>query len=138
MNRRFVLGILLALVLMAGAVSLGSYTYNLGVAQGMVQSGKLGDLPPGAEIGPQPYYYGGPFWFYRPFGFGFLGCFGPLLFFLLFFGLFRGFWWGGRWGHGPGWKHRHWEHGAPSRFEEWHRQAHGQDAEQTPPSAVGS
>jgi hypothetical protein len=137
MNRRIVLGVLLALVLIAGAVSLGAYAYNLGVAQGLAQSGTLSDLPPGAEM--RPYlYYGGPFWFYRPFGFGFFGCFGPLLFFFLIFVLFRGLWWGGRWGSGPGWKHGPWDKDIPPRFEEWHRQAHSQGAEQTLPASEGS
>ncbi|MEW5958269.1 MAG: hypothetical protein AB1801_11125 [Chloroflexota bacterium] len=134
MNRRVVLGILLALALIAGAAGLGAYAYNLGVAQGLVQSGKLSDLPPGAEMRAYPYYYGGPFWFHRPFGFGFLGCFGPLLFLFLIFVLFRGLWWGGRWGHGHGWSHGHWDRGVPPMFEEWHRQAH-QGTEQTPPPA---
>ena len=136
MNRRIVFGILLVLVLIAGAVSLGAYAYNIGVAQGLAQSGQLGDLPPGAEMRPYP-YYGGPFWFYRPFGFGFLGCFGPLLFLFLIFVLFRGLWWGGRWGYGPGWRHGHGDKGIPSRFEDWHRQAHNQGGEQTPASPEG-
>lgn len=134
MNRRIVWGILLALVLIAGAVSLGVSAYNLGVAQGLAQSGQLSDLPPGTGMSPYP-YFGGPFWFYRPFGFGFFGCFGPLLFFLLIFALFRGLWWGGRWGYGPGWKHGHWDKGVPPRFEEWHRRAHGEEIEPTPPSS---
>jgi hypothetical protein len=134
MNRRVILGILLALVLIAGAVSLGMYAYNLGFDQGLAQSGKLSDLPPGAEM--RPYlYYRGPFWFYHPFGFG---CFGPLLFIFLIFVLFRGLWWGGRWGYDPGWKHGHWDKGVPPAFEVWHRQAHRQEAEQTPPSSAGS
>ena len=127
MNRRIVLGVLLVLVLAAGAVSLGAYAYNIGVAQGLAQSAKLGDLPPGTEMTPYPYYYGGPFWFHRPFGFGFFGCFGPLLFLFLIFLLFRGLWWGGRWDHGPGWRHGHWAKGVPPIFEEWHRQAHSQE-----------
>ena len=130
MNRRIVFGILLALVLIAGAVSLGVYAYNLGIVHGLAQSGKLSDLPPAAQM--RPYlFYGGPFWFYRPFGFGFFGCFGPLLFFFLIFILFRGLWWGGRWGYGPGWKHDHRD--IPPMFAEWHRQAHRQEAEQAPP-----
>jgi hypothetical protein len=134
MNRRIVLGVLLALVLAAGAVSLGAYAYNIGVAQGLAQSAKLGDLPPGAEMTPYP-YYGGPFW-YPPFGFRFFGCFGPLLFLFLIFILFRGLWWGGRWGHGPAWKHGHWAKGVPPIFEEWHRQAHSQEGEPASPSPV--
>jgi hypothetical protein len=115
-RRRTILGVLLALVLIIGAVSLGSYVYNLGVAQGAAQSVRLSDLPPGAAVAPYA-YYGGPF--YRPFGF-----FGPLLFFFLIFLLFRGLWWGGRWGRGPGWRPNHWEGGVPPAFEEWHRRAH--------------
>jgi hypothetical protein len=133
-NRRIILGVLLALVLIAGAVTLGTYVYNVGVAQGLAASGKLTDLPPGAEARPYP-YYGGPFLYHRPFGF--LGCFGPLLFILLIFFLLRGLWWGGpgRWGP-PGWHHAHWaKAGVPPMFEEWHRQAHSQGTEQNPPSS---
>ena len=129
MNRRIILGILLALVLLAGVVSVGSFVYNMGVAHGMAQSAKLSDLPPTAEARPYP-YYGGPFFFHRPFGFG---CFGPLLFLFLLFVLFKGFWRGGRWGRG-GWGHGSWDKGVPPPFEEWHRQAHSQEREQTPPS----
>ena len=135
MNRKVVLGILLALVLIAGAASLAVYAYNAGVVQGLVESGKLTDLPPGAEGRLYP-YYGGPFWFHRPFGFGFFGCFGPLLFFFLIFLLFRALWWGGPWGWRHGLKHDHWNGGVPPRFEEWHRQAHNQGVEQTPPSSA--
>jgi hypothetical protein len=110
-RRRIILRVLLALVLIVVAVSLGSYVYNLGVAQGVAQSVRLSDLPPGAAVAPYPYYYGGPFGFYRPFGF-----FGPLLFFFLFFLLFRGLWWGGRW-----------ERGVPPAFEEWHRRVHREE-----------
>ena len=133
MNRRIVLGVLLALVLLAGAVSLGVYAYNAGVAQGLVESGKLTDLPAGAEARLNP-YYGGPFWRHRPFGFGFFGCFGPLLFILLFVLLFRGLWWGGPWGWRHGWKPGHYGGNVPPMFDEWHRQAH-QNTEQTPPPA---
>ena len=135
MNRRIIFGVLLALLLIAGAVTFGVYIYNAGVAQGLAESGKLTDLPPGAEARLYP-YYGGPFWHPRPFSFGFFGCFGPLLFILLIFALFRGFWWGGPWAWGRGWKHEH--GGGRAIFEEWHRQAHSQGAEQTPPSSVGN
>jgi hypothetical protein len=136
-NRRIILGVLLALVLIAGVVSLGVFAYNVGVAQGLAESGKLTDLPPGAEGRLYP-YYGGPFWYHRPFGFGFFGCFGPLLFILLVFVLVRALWWGGPWGWGHGWKHGYGDRGVPPMFDEWHRQAHSQGAEQTPPPSVGS
>ena len=131
MNRRIVFGIFLALVLIAGAVSIGVYAYNLGIAQNLAQSGNPSNLAPGTGISPYPYY--GPFGFH-PFGFRFFGCFGPLLFFFFIFFLFRLLWWGGRWGHGPGWRHAHWDKGVPPMFDEWHRQAHEQGTQkpQTP------
>ena len=128
MNGRFVFGVLLAVVLIVGAVGVGVYAYNAGVAQGMIESGKV--VAPATGLAPYA-YYGGPF-FFHPFGwgFGFLGCLFPLLFFFLFFGLLRGIFWGGRWG----WRHhRHLdsgEHGVPPMVEEWHRKMHEQPSEQ--------
>ncbi len=118
MDGRFLVRVLLALVLIAGAVGIGVYVYNAGVAQGMADSGKL--VAPAQGSAPYP-YYGGPF-FFRPwgFGFGFLGLLFPLLFFFLFFALLRGLLWGGRWGR----YRRHWEGDVPPMFEEWHRRAH--------------
>lgn len=136
MHKRIVFGILVALLLMAGAVSLGAYAYNAGVAQGLIESGKLTDLPSGAEARVYPYLYGGPFWFHRPVSI--FGCFGPLFFILLIFVLMRGLMWGGPWGRGHGWRHGPWEKGVPPMFEEWHRQAHSQSAEQTPPASAES
>lgn len=121
MNGRFVFGIVIVLVLIVGLIGVGVYAYDLGVGQGLAQSGKL-VAPTGGSV-PVPYYAPvGPF-FYRPFGwgFGFLGCLFPLLFFFLIFSLFRGFWW-----RGPGWGGRYgpWTNGVPPRFEEWHQRAH--------------
>ncbi|MCB0166605.1 MAG: hypothetical protein KDI79_20420 [Anaerolineae bacterium] len=135
MNRRIILGILLALVLIFGVASVGIYAYNLGVDQGIAQSIQLSDQSPGAEMSPY-LYYRGPF-FYPPFGFPFFGCFGPFFFFFLFFVLFRGFLWGGRWGHGPGWKRGHWDGRVPPMFEEWHRQSHRSEGEPTSSAAEG-
>ena len=120
MNGRIVLRVLFALVLIVAAVGAGVYVYNLGVAQGLADSGKLVAPVPGGV--PYP-YYGGPFLF-RPlgFGFGFLGCVFPLLFLLLFFGMLRGIVWRGRWALGG--HHGHWDKGAPPMFEEWHRKMH--------------
>lgn len=136
MNGRIILIGLLVLALIAGAAGVGVYAYNAGVAQGLVQSGKVSVV----EGGPGPYpYYGGPFFFHQPFGFGFgfLGCLFPLLFFFLIFGLLRGIFWRGPWGWKRGWggQHEHgpWDKGGvPPMFEEWHRQAHGQS---TPPES---
>jgi hypothetical protein len=129
MNRRIVFGVLLGLVLIAGAVMVGFYAYQAGVAHGLVESGKVfaeGSAPPEGRV---YHYWGGPFFHHGPFGFGFgfLGCLIPLLFFFLLTRLLfwprRWFWhYGGpgmHWGHGPG------EKGVPPMFEEWHRRAHG-------------
>ena len=120
MKGRIVLTVLLALILIAGLVGAGVYVYNVGVAQGLAESGKLAAPPMGAA--PYP-YIGGPFFYHRPFGFGFLGCLFPLLFLLLVFGLLRGIR-HGRWGGGHGMRHGPWEKGVPPMFEEWHRKMH--------------
>jgi len=125
MNGRIVLRVLLALVIVAGVVGAGIYVYNVGVAQGLAASGTLRVAVP--ETGTAPYpYFGGPFLYHRPFGFGFgvFGCLFPLLGLLLVLGLVRMILGHGRWGwrHGP--HHGPWEKGAPPMFEEWHRKMH--------------
>ncbi len=69
MSRRLILGILVTLALVAGAVALGGYAYSAGVAQGLAQSGKL-VVPDGV-----PYFGYGPFYpglaGFGPWGFGF-------------------------------------------------------------------
>src|SRR5260370_17686249 len=109
MGPRGLVGILLLVVLVAGAAGLA---YNAGIAQGVAQSGQT-VAPPGS--GPYPYgpYYG-PYW-HHPFGFGFLF---PLLFIFLFFGLLRGLFWHS-WG-----AYRHSERGAPAHFAESTPPAH--------------
>jgi len=122
MNRRIIIGVLLALALIVGAVGLGTTTYRAGVARGLAESGQPGEfLERGPEGIPGPYARG-PFFYPRPFGFGFgfLGLLFPLLFILLLFGLLRGLFWRGHRGH--------WEKGAPPMFEEWHRRAHQTEA----------
>ena len=117
MNGRIVLGVLLVLVVIVGVAGIGAYAYNLGVAQALVGGEKL--VAPGPGFAPH-LLYGRPF-FFRPFGFGFLGCLFPLLAAFLVLALLRGLFWHGRWGCGH---HGHWEHGAPPMFEEWHHKAH--------------
>jgi len=127
MYGRIVLAVLLAIVLIVGAAGLGVYAYNVGLAQGMADTGR--PAAPATGVAPYPYY--GAF-FFHPFGwgFGFLGCLFPLLFFFLIFGLLRAVIWGPRWG----WHHhRHWErgeHGVPPMVEEWHRKMHEPQAPQ--------
>ena len=109
---------LLVLAVIAGAAGIGVYAYNVGVAQGLAESGKLAAPPTGFV----PYlHYGGPF-FFGPLGFGFAGCLFPLLFAFLVLVLLRGLFWRGRWAWGG--HHGHWERGIPPMFEEWHRRAH--------------
>jgi hypothetical protein len=116
MYGRIVLSVLLALVVVALLAGIGFYAYNVGIAQGMVDSGKL--AAPTTGMPPSP-YYGGRF-FYHPFGFGFLGCLMPLLAFFLVFALLRGIFWRAHWGG----HHRHWEKGYPPMLDEWHRKMH--------------
>ena len=150
MNRRVVLGILVVLLLVVGAVAVGGYAYQLGVAQGLANSGKL-VAPQGDGVAPvAPFYYGGPF-FYHPFGFGFgfLGCLFPLLGFFLIFSLLRVIFWGGGWGGRRGWGRHGWGpgygsggsggqdfgpggQGVPPMFSEWHKRAHGEQPPQAP------
>ncbi|MGH2523225.1 MAG: hypothetical protein ACRDH2_12040 [Anaerolineales bacterium] len=141
MNRRIVLGILLALVLIAGAAGIGLTAYQAGLAQGIAQDVRI-TVPEGGNVpaGALPYWaYGGPFFWGRPFGFGF-GCLGflfPLLFFFLIFGLLRGLFWRGPWGGRRGWGEQGPRgQGVPPMFEEWHKRAHGQGTEpgQEPPA----
>jgi hypothetical protein len=123
MNPRIVLRVLSVLVVIAAIAGIGVYAYNLGVAQGLAESGKLAAPPAG--IAPHS-YYGGPF-FFRPFGFGLAGCIFPLLLAFLTLALLRGLFWHKHWGG----HHGHWGKGVPPMFEEWHRRTHeGQTADQ--------
>ncbi len=120
MNGRIVWGILLVLLLIVGAVVLGTSAYNRGLAQGMAVSGA--DKAPASGTVPYPYFPGPFFW--RPFGwgFGFLGFLFPLFFIFLIFALVRGLFWGGY----RGWRRGPWmESGTiPPAVEEWHRKMH--------------
>lgn len=142
MTRRIVIGILVALALVAGAVTIGVYAYQFGVMQGLNSSGQL-VVPEGAP-GPGPYFYHGmPYhvgpWGWGGFGFGLLRCLFPLLGLFLLFALARGLFWRGGWG-GRGWGGpRTWdrEHGTPPMFDEWHRRAHSGESGQAPPGEAG-
>jgi hypothetical protein len=114
MDRRVLVGIVLVLVAVLGAVAIGTNAYHAGIARGLEEAARL-PAPGGATSGAPPYVYYGPHWYYGPywhhgFGFGFLF---PLLFLFLVFALFRGH-------HYRSWKTA----GVPPMFEEWHRRAH--------------
>lgn len=86
-------------------------------------------MPMHGSYGYSPMMRGG-------FSHGFFNPIGGLLFFLLVVFLIGGFikmmffrraMWNGGHMHGPWGKH--WEGGAPSMFDEWHKQAHGEQPE---------
>ena len=116
---RALLAAILILVL-GGAIAVGAYE------AGLAQSAQQVIVPatvPAAGGAPVVAYYGHPYgWGFGFFPFGFLF---PILGLFLFFALMRALVGGGR-----GWGHRGWygdgHYGVPGRFEEWHKQAHGE------------
>ena len=114
MGGRFRFGWVIGLVAVAMLAAVGVYTYNLGVAQGLAESGRL-VAAPGTTV---PVV----FWPRPWFGFGFFPFF-PL-FILLWIFVIRGLFWRNRWyGRGYGYACG----GVPPAFDEWHRRAHGGD-----------
>jgi hypothetical protein len=122
MRDRFAFRWLIGLLMVAMVAAVGVYTYNLGVAHGIAESGRAIAAPgtgvPVVAVWPRPW----------GFGFGFFPLF-PFLFILFFLfavrGPCRGAWRGRM--QGPG--------GVPAAFDEWHRRAH---AQQDAPPAPGS
>ncbi len=99
MNGRSIARILLALVLVGGAISLGVNAYNAGVTAGLVQSGQVVVTPGGYPVAP---YVGYAYGWGAGHGFGFFGFLGGLLVLFLLIGLVRAAFGGGRRGWGPG------------------------------------
>ena len=110
----FVRGLLLAILLIAVVGGAAYYAYGAGIAQGLLDSGKL--TAPVAPIAPYSHYG------FHHFGFGAFGCIVPFLFVLFIFALMRGIFGHGHWR----WKmhHAHGDHGVPPMFDEWHKRAH--------------
>lgn len=104
--------IAILVLLIGGAIAVGAY--DAGLAQGTAQV-----VVPAAGSAPAVAYYGHPYgWGFGFFPFGFLF---PLLGLFLFFALMRAIVGGGR-----GWSHHgSYSDGVPSRFEDWHKRAHG-------------
>jgi hypothetical protein len=127
------LRIVSALVLLAVIAGIAFFAFQAGIAKGSPVTIQA----PSGQTAPAPYpypYYGMPF--YHPWGWGFgFGCFSPLIALFLFFLAFRAFgflFWGRRWGwghHGP-WRHNWGERGVPPMFDEWHKQAHGEQPQE--------
>lgn len=109
-------GLILATLLILGAVLVGGIAYEAGIAQGIATTGE-------GVRAVAPYGYWHPFGF----GFGFLGVLFPILFLFLIFGLVRAAF-GPRHRGGPG----AWREGPRTMFEEWHRQAHGETSPSSP------
>jgi len=121
MNNRVFGALAIGALLIAGAAAIGIGAYNAGVAQGIMESGRMIAAPP---VGT-PTVYVWP----RPWGFGFFPFF-PLFVLLFFFLALRGLLWRGRW-HGGG---RYRYEGVPPVFEEWHRRAHARQPSAGPTS----
>jgi hypothetical protein len=114
----------LAILLLAAVV--GLVGYQIGISQNIAAQ-----IPAGAA--PVP-YYGYPYGF--GFGFGFLGFLFPLFFLFLFFGLLRAAFGGGR-GWGRGYGHGSWADERRARFDEMHRELHGEKPSAGGPSSGG-
>ena len=122
MGRRLGSQILVGLLMVGMLIGVGVYTYNLGVARGLADTGQAIAAPGrGAVVAVWPRPWG--------FGFGFFPFF-PLLFILFWFFVVRGLFWRGGWGRGCGYG------GVPPAFDEWHRRAHGQQGPPPTPTNV--
>jgi len=121
---------LIGLLIVAMLAAVGLYAYNIGVAHGIAESGRLAAAPGG---GAAPVYMWGP----RPWGYGFgFFPFFPFLFIAFWFFVVRGIFWGrGAYRRGYGYRYGSDCGGVPPAFEEWHRRAH---AEQQKPSPTQS
>jgi hypothetical protein len=136
MNGRTFARILLAIVLIGGAIGLGVTAYNAGVTAGLVQSGQVVVTPGGYPVAPGGAYVG---WGWGGgHGFGFFGFLGGLLFLFLFVGLIRAAFggprrgWGGpggpggpagRGGWGGDWRRDAWEQRVKETHDALHRDA---------------
>ena len=114
MGDRFGFRLAIGAVMIAAIAAVGFYTYNLGVAHGIAESGRAIALPGGGvpivAVWPRPW----------GFGFGFFPFF-PLLFILFWVFVLRGLFWRRAWrGLACGYD------GVPPAFDEWHRRAHAQ------------
>jgi hypothetical protein len=131
MNGRTFARILLAIILIGGAIGIGVTSYNAGVTAGLVQTGHAVVVPDGYAVAPGGAYVGYGWGFGH--GFGFFGFLGGLLFLFLLFGLIRAAFGGGHrrgWGGpgGPGrwdgdWRRDAWEQRVKDTHDALHREA---------------
>lgn len=94
---RAIAGLFFTILFVGVLVAIGGGIYQAGVAQGIIDAGRV---PAGAAVGVTGYGYG---WGFH--GFGFLDLVVPLFFLFILFGIIRAiFGFGGR---DRGWSHRH-------------------------------
>jgi hypothetical protein len=149
MNGRAIVSFLFGLLIVGILVGVGTGIYQAGVAQGVVDAGRL---PAGAVVPVAGYGYG---WGFH--GFGFLGLLFPILFLFLIFGLVRaafgrgrhwGPGWGGRgyWGkgYGPGFGGpgsggpEAWREERDRQISDLHRRLHEEEAKSGTAPGTGS
>jgi hypothetical protein len=128
MNGRTIARVLLIILLVGGAVSLGVSAYNAGVTAGLAQTGHV-VVTDGGYVAPGAAYVGYGWGWGWGHGFGFFGFLGGLLFLFLIIGLVRAAFGGPRhgWGHGygprrGGWGYGGWEERARETHDAWHRE----------------
>ena len=118
-NRSLWRALAIAVLVIAGAAFLSIGAYNAGVAHGIADGSRAITAPPAGT----PYVYIWP----RPWGFGFFPLF-PILTMLFLFFVVRALLWRGPGRGGCACR----DNGVPPAFEEWHRQAHGEQPRPTP------
>jgi hypothetical protein len=140
---RGVLRFIISLLILGILVAIGSGIYQAGVAQGVLDAGRV---PAGAAVGIAGYGWG-----FHPLGF--LGFLFPLFFlFILFAALRATFWRGSRWSHrhgdgygwygkggpmGPGFGPDGWREERERRMADLHRRLHEEEAGAGGASASG-
>ena len=104
MNGRTIARLLLAVILIGGAVGIGVTSYNAGVTAGLVQSGQAVVVPGGIPVVSGGAYVGYGYGYGDGYGHGpgFFGFLGGLLVLFLLIGLIRAAFGGHRRGWGPG------------------------------------
>ncbi len=116
MGNRSGFRLVVSVLMIAMLAGVALYSYNVGVAHGIAESGRVlaapGNAVPLVVVWPRPWGL----------GFGFFPFF-PLFFILFWILVLRGlFWRRAWWGRGHGYR------GVPPMFDEWHRRAHAQPA----------
>jgi hypothetical protein len=120
---RFGLRIVVGILMVAALVAAATYTYNLGVARGIVESGRAVTAPGGGVPVVAVWH---------PWGFGFFP-FLPLLFILFWVFALRGLFWR------AGWRRPYWRSDSvPPAFEEWHRRVHAAETSSKQASDAGA